>query len=415
MRFSRSSSGFGTSGVSTGQFEFDIYDELGQYSTAIMAGMTARLAEKNSVFAPSRNYYISKRGISKNVCHFVAYDIMAQSDRNFDASALYVGESGVIPCGNVLDAVKNQCGFTSIRTTSTDGMDFINFTPEMLEGKTCRGVLEMVSTAMCGVWVADQDDGAVLRCLGMPFPGYTSTAKEYAEIDYQGAQKITKLVVTDSETGNVREFSTGEYGTVIAIETPFPDVASFVWSRINGYVYTAWHCDKALIDDAYPDIPVFTEITFGDAALAANNFTIDVDCTGVYFSGGTDPQDDEQWRYEEYLQREVNERVKIGKTVGNTQVTQEGICFVNKNKASSAARNAENTAVEKYGFTVNSGGLIESDGVMSSKKEAESVKIDTDANTVTVTFADGHTYTYSANVAQSGNTFTLTGEGAEWT
>lgn len=344
-----------------------------------------RLAEKNSVFAPSRNYYISKRSISKKVCHFVAYDIMAQSDRNFDASALYVGDSGLIPCGNVLDAVKNQCGFTSIGTTSNDGMQFINFAPEMLENKTCRGVLEMVSTAMCGVWIADQNDGAVLRCLGMPFPGYTSTAKEYAEIGYQGAQKITKLVVTDSETGNVREYSTGEYGTVIAIETPFPDVGSFVWNRIAGHIYTAWHCDKALIDDAYPDIPVFTEITFGDAALVASNFTIDVDNTGVYFSGGADPQDEEQWRYEEYLQREVNERLKIGKTVGNLQVAQDGVYYVYKNENSPAARNAENHAAEKYGFTVNKGGVTEYDGALIDKTDFEYVE-KVDDNTAIVAY-----------------------------
>ncbi len=198
LRFSRSSSGFGASGVSTGQFEFDIYDKYDQYSTALMAGISVRLAEKNSVFAPSRNYYISKRSISKKVCHFVAYDIMSKCDMDFDGNGLLTDSDGTIPCGNVLSRIQNLCGFKHIASTSNSGMKFIKFTPEMLEGKTCRGVLEIISATMCGVWVADQYDGAILRCLGEPFPGYVSTEKEYAEIVYQGSQKITKLIVTDS-------------------------------------------------------------------------------------------------------------------------------------------------------------------------------------------------------------------------
>ncbi len=310
---------------------------------------------------------------------------MSKCDMDFGGNGLLTDSDGTIPCGNVLSRIQNLCGFKRIASTSNSGMEFIKFTPEMLEGKTCRGVLEIISATMCGVWLADSDDGAILRCLGEPFPGYVSTAKEYAEIDYQGSQKITKLIVTDSESGDVHEYSTGEYGTVITIETPFPQVGSIVWGRIQNFIYTAWNCEKALIDDAFPDIPVFTQINFGDAALSANNFTIDVDSTGVYFSGGNEPQDEEQWRYEEYLQREVNERVKIGKTVGNTQVAQTGIQYVYKNENSPASRSAENTSVEKYGFTVNKGGVTEYDGALIDKTDFEYVE-KVDDNTAIVAY-----------------------------
>jgi len=61
-------------------------------------------------------------------------------------------------------------------------------------------------------------------------------------------------------------------------------------------------------------------------------------------------------------------------------------------------------------FTVNKGGYTQYDGIMSSGKEATSVAIDTENNTVKVDFADGHSYTYSANVSKSGSTYTINDE-----
>lgn len=70
---------------------------------------------------------------------------------------------------------------------------------------------------------------------------------------------------------------------------------------------------------------------------------------------------------------------------------------------------------ERMYFKCRKGGFTQYEGVMSSAKEATSVSVDKTAGTVTVTFADGHVYKYSANVTKTSSGFNITGETEEWT
>ena len=70
---------------------------------------------------------------------------------------------------------------------------------------------------------------------------------------------------------------------------------------------------------------------------------------------------------------------------------------------------------ERMYFKCRKGGFTQYEGVMSSSKEATSVSVDKTAGTVTVTFADGHVYKYSANVTKTSSGCNITGETEEWT
>ena len=71
---------------------------------------------------------------------------------------------------------------------------------------------------------------------------------------------------------------------------------------------------------------------------------------------------------------------------------------------------------KKYGFSpVKKGGFVQFDGVMSSSKEATLITVDKTAGTVTVNFADGHVYKYSANVTETSSGYNITNETEEWT
>ena len=139
---------------------------------------------------------------------------------------------------------------------------------------------------------------------------------------------------------------------------------------------------------------------FGERELMATSFTISVDSTGVYFSGGSDPQDEEQWRYEDHTQRQLNERVQIGKTVGNSRFDKNGFCFVNKSKASgnsspqkvsarsvSSETDSSDPNIEKYGFSVGEKGVTVYDGDMISSGIFESAE-KIDDNTVIINYPD---------------------------
>ena len=70
---------------------------------------------------------------------------------------------------------------------------------------------------------------------------------------------------------------------------------------------------------------------------------------------------------------------------------------------------------KKHFFKCKPGGFTPYDGVMSSSKEATSVNVDKTAGTVTVNFADGHVYKYSANITETSSGYNITSETEEWT
>ena len=340
LKFTHSVSGFGTSGVSTGQFEFDIYDKFGQFANSLLDKTEVHLEEKNNRVLPSRTYFISKRSVSNNVCHFTAYDIMHRVEQDFDSFPLSVffNRNELAPCGNVLSAIQQQCGFTSV-LSSASGLDLIEFTREQLTNRTCRAVLEEIAKAMCGVWIATRENGIVLSCLGESYTGIAS-CDEFSKINYQGRQKITALICINSDTGVRKEYSTGEYGTVIQIKSPFAakstEFDNIIWDRLRNYIYQAWSCKNSLLSaysvEQFPGATA--RIFFGKTELISNKVNIMPDSTGIYISAGCDPQDEEQWKYYDYMTRT---KIGINESVGNLTIKNTGrIVYTNIYKGGDA-------------------------------------------------------------------------------
>lgn len=112
----------------------------------------------------------------------------------------------------------------------------------------------------------------------------------------------------------------------------YEDFAGTVAKRLSGYTYQAWHCEKALLDShVIGRRLICSTINFeGMQPLVVGNFTLDVDSTGIYFSGGRDPQSEERWGYENKIERD---KIGVNKGIGNTVITSSGrIEFRNKNK-----------------------------------------------------------------------------------
>lgn len=344
------------------------------------------------LYFASQTYFCDKISVSKNICGFVCYDRICKTDKSLDISGISFGEDGTVSAGGVLSAVCYQCGFSSYGSSGT-GLEYINFTKSQLENTACRRALELISEAMCGVWVCN--DGVLyLACLGGGDFGDYAYCEDYSEIDFQGKARITALVMTNSDTGELLNFGGTENGTVVTIDSPFAsqELGLAVWGRIENYVHTGWHCDKAdvTLDSTMKNMSALTfrrADTPGDRLFATTSeFT--ADSTGIYFSGGAAPYN--EWNYTEYLERRLNERVQIGKTVGNVQIGNDTICFVNKNKAS-ASRSADLGKVEKYGFNVGANGVTEYDGALIDKTDFEyAEKID--ENNAVIAYPGGAKY-----------------------
>ena len=70
---------------------------------------------------------------------------------------------------------------------------------------------------------------------------------------------------------------------------------------------------------------------------------------------------------------------------------------------------------KRHFFKCVPGGFTQYDGAMSSSKEATSVSVDKPSGTVTVNFADGHVYKYSATITETSSGYNITSETEEWT
>lgn len=335
LRFSGTVPGFGVSGIATTQFDFEIYDEHGYYGTALLEDATAELCFTGGsrLFG---EYRISKRDISGGVCKFTAYDITTDMDGEFDPSGLWQNVTkDYITSGEVLSGLSSQLGIPCT-VSNSDDLD-MQITREQLQGQSFNGILEMLAESACGVWCSNGEGGLILIDLDQNEDTYAygASSSEYAKIDFRGVQKIGKVVHTNSETGNTEQ-SGGSKGSVISVENPIvargDGWLGTVWGRVGNYQYQAWHCEKALLDEHVLGKRLLcSAIHFeGMSPLIVGSFTVDVDSTGIYFSGGRDPQSDERWGYTNKVERT---KIGIGKSVGSRTILSDGTnVFVNKNK-----------------------------------------------------------------------------------
>lgn len=321
LKFSGTVPGFGVSGIATTQFGFDIFDEHGIYGQQSLQGATAELAGVMGKF------YISKRSVSKGVVHFIAYDLTTDLSGEFDPSEIWQSAAAdYVTVGSVLNTLSSQSG-VNCSVSGGDVLD-IKVTREQLTGQSFNGILEMISETAAGVWISSGENALQLICLekGDSAYGFGASCSDFADIDYCGIQTIGKLIHTNSETGNVEE-NGGTTGNVISVENPIvargDGLCGKVWERIGNYQYQAWRCEKALLESVPSKRLLCTAINFeGKSPLIVGDFTLDIDSTGIYFSGGRDPQSEERWEYKNKI-----ERTKIGvdKWVGSSVIQSNGM------------------------------------------------------------------------------------------
>lgn len=335
----------GTSGVSSAQLELDLYDEHNNIADHMDDQTEVTLSCPELNFTPQK-FYLSRRSVSKNVCHCVCYDKMCKTDKIFDISGInFVGDDGGTVNGqSVLNAVCAQCGFSGYGAFGS-GISFygITFKKSDLENVTCRQILEDISEVLIGVFVYGSENKLYFAALGGGEYGDVAFADEYTEISYQGKTSVVALVMVNSDTGEAYRFGDENgNGTTLEVESPLvtEDLAAGVWERVEGYVYKSWHCDKADITRNGSILNSMGALVFyrldvpewGDGLLGRGLFAttteFSCDSTGIYFSGGAAPYND--WNYRSRLDRE---KLSVGKNVGNTEVKSNGdVVFRNLNK-----------------------------------------------------------------------------------
>ncbi len=320
------------------QLDFDIFDPSDELIDSLASPDFSITPNCPELETKSGTFFVDSRPVSNNVCHVVCYDRMSRVDVAFSTSHSWKTEK-TMTSSQVLMDICRICGFegSSMSGGAFGGLQYINFTEADVVGKTCGEILDIISTAMVGVWVSS---GQTLHlvCFGSTSDGAPVQSTEHTKIKYQGRTRIIGLVMKNSSTGKNFSYGTASgNGYVIQVESGFVSeaLADNVWKRVQGYEYIAWNCEKADVTARNFSFSGLIQFSHGQGESRAlgdplypRTVNYSVDSTGIYFSGGCSAVD--EWNYKSKLERE---KIGIGKAVGSTTISNNGdIIFINLNE-----------------------------------------------------------------------------------
>lgn len=344
-------------------------------------------------------FYISRPGYGGGVAEIVAYDNCRALDLIFDTDSLYFSEDKDHRVFDVVPFIASQCGFAG---AVYDNMNVETIPYKFLKGKTCRSILELLSESGCGVWYCNNDDQLEFIKFGA-VTDYISVSPDRCGEFRRGAVKgpVTAIQVNNPVTDE--NYQLGYYGSFVnklKVSGKLIDntAAHGILSDVNGTDYRAFTCDN-VFSDALPE--AMCGFLFNDVCYRASSIITYFSPWG-YFSNIKSPViAEDRFDYVGTLDYSLQERIMQEKKYGCSVMSFSGLKFTDD----------ENS----YGFSSQNGGLTSYEGVMSSSKEATSIAVDKSSGTVTVTYADGHVYKYSANVSETSSGFNITDETEEWT
>lgn len=434
MRLCMSCDGMGTQGVVTAAFSFSVpLAEHPAYYNSIPGNAEVELRRLNSdgSAAESRKYYVSEKSADDTKVTVKCLDRMCFTEKEFpctdadfdnadsstaaDSTAADVNNSVTkkekgMAAAEVLRRISEECGLESVLFDggTLQAIELIEMPASMLQGKSCRDVLTELSKVLCGYFVYDGYSEVCYFCgLGKEFE-----SGKYAYCDKHEKLRFTTRVDIDSvymldSSGDVCGGVGGFGFNIIEIQSALatPEIYELISGRVNGLDYRAYNCDTALFG-SIPRLPL--SVSFGGEtdSFFANSFDIKLSSEGICGSVSRNTVSESAFKFKPKKQRELDKKYSEGDRWKNVQITKKsGLKYVYVN---------ENKEKQKFGFDVKDGGMTSYEGVMSSKKEAVSVKVDKKAGKVTVNFSDGHAYTYSASVTKTDDGYDINDETEEW-
>lgn len=374
-----------------------------------------------------QDFFIKNRVSTKNTITFTCQDRSTKLDQEFPVDKYFSGTS--IYMWGLIDAIRGFCGYSwadisdleSVWDTSIDS----------IRGKTCREILKTITSRRGGIFVsrAGGAGGDGLKYIS-PFSevnSYIYTPNIRTEIT-EGSIKgpIAGVICSNSESGEI--FTVGDIDDPylclkLESSTMTQSDATIFYNKVSGKIYTGFDLSK--IDFSTSDLPVLgyriqpseTSTTY----FYPSQILIYISATGPFASLSAEDVVEDEIQFITDVQKalaSINNKIEAGKNYNGVSIDGTGLkCEGTAGKITLADGTIHfygTGSDDDYTLSTTSGGYTQYTGIMESSKEAQSISVDTDSNTVTVTFTDGHTYTYSADVVQNDNTFSITDERSSW-
>lgn len=368
--------GYGVSGVITSELSFELLT-----SDYIGAGANAEVtltSDNISLMLPT--FYINSRKKSKGIISFSCLDNMMKTDQPLNANYI---PNNTISVGNLLSDIALQCGFTS-----AGGVPYSHIrslTRQELTSKSCRQVLETLSTAMCGYFYVAYPN--ILNFNQWGEIASNRTPINYAPISV-GEEKgpILRLIMTGNDTVYDKGGTTADVFNTLKIDTEFAteDLAQEIYDRIANYTYTSWQCEKMMFD-FLPELDSKIKLV-DNTTLTVNSIATSFTSTGIYCSCGRNEVTENEFDYTGELSRKISEKISDGEKLGNqSMVTRyQGVVHLGE-------KHEENGVTKQNTYAYGSAsaqGVVEFSGAMTSKVVPQSVVVSDTADTATYTLGD---------------------------
>lgn len=398
VKIMRNVDGFGISGVSTSELEVSVPTE--DYDNATISSC-ATVVFGSAGMAVVPNYYVSSRSKKGVSVTFRCYDRCMFTDQPLEITSSSF-TNNKISHSAVLALIVEQCGFTDWASADTVPNLMLDINDVM--GKTCRNILELISSAWCGFFKAS---GTVLTFIpfGTAYPA-GSVASDNAAVSVGSVKgPITKVVMLNGSTTYTAGTSGADVLNTLRVQSSLASqaLADAILDRVSNYTYTAWECEKCVMQ-SIGDIDA--QITLADGTtVVPNSLTYCFAGTGVYLTCGRNDVTENEFDYDGALTRAINQRIKDGEKLGNnTLITRyQGIIHLGEEYEDEQG----NTAQNRFGYsgaTVN--GVTEYGGAIIDRKTFSRATFNSDATSIDIDYGD-KTYNLAIEYDDDGNITSL--------
>lgn len=363
MRFSEAAPNYGMYGLTTGQFSCRAYAENAEN---VLQNLTPNMQVSFSELSCGL-VLTSASVVSKNVLSITASTKTINSSIPFYKDG-YVdkGSDGKSLTYKMDEVVGDAFGLFDVPFSCSKSSGMKLYLSEF-EGKGCNRIIEEASKLYGGYFCIQPSGSLMLNVYGESSGTVDGTDLDnISEIFTQSVRAITKVVATDSESGDVYT-----YGGLLApwYETEtlegdylFGEAACRSAADFMRHSYKGWSCEDVVVSQT-PDLNSLFETSNGnltiqkiDARYTKNHIIASLGAQSMQMSFAD---------YKNSAERKLEARVKANSVYGGTSIdSKDGLMFVWQEKSESESSRKS----ERYGFTPGKGGVTEYSGALKSKK-----------------------------------------------
>ncbi len=363
MRYSIAAPNYGMYGLTTGQFSCRAYAENAENVLQnLTPNMQVSFSELSCGLVLTSASVVSKNVLSitastKTINSSIPFYKDGYIDKGADGKSLKYKMDEVVGDAFGLFDVPFSYGKSS-------GMEL--YLSEF-EGKGCNRIIEEASKLYGGYFCIQPSGYLELNVYGESSDSVDGTDLDrISEIFTQSERAITKVVATDSESGDVYVFGREPapwYETeTLEGDYLFGEAACRSAADFMLHSYKGWSCEDVVV----PQTPDLNSLFMtGGGELTVRKIDVRYTKNHIVAALGAQSMQMSFADYKNSAERKLEARVKANSVYGGTSIdSKDGLMFVwQESSESEGSRKSE-----RYGFTPGKGGVTEYSGALVSKK-----------------------------------------------